>query len=368
MRKILFCITIILFVTSSCNNVSDIKTNQLADRWSEKRAKEWYASHEWPVGFNYVTATAINQFEMWQEESFDPKTIDYEMGLAEGLGFNTVRIFLHDMLWESDSIGFKKRIDTFLGICDKHGQKVIMTFFTNGGRFENPKLGKQPESVQGIHNSQWIQSPGAPSVNDPASWPRLERYVKDVMTTFKDDNRVLLWCLFNEPESEKQGAKSLPLLREVFKWGREINPSQPLSSPIWICPGLHGTRSNFPIISFLGENCDVMTFHCYYEAEEMQTFISFMKQFDRPIICQEYMGRPRSTFNDILPILKKEDVGAIAWGLTAGKCNFHLQWSSKAGDPEPEVWFHDIYRLDGTPYSQAEVDFIRSVTKDKTRQ
>lgn len=357
----LLFITIIFFTACSKKNT----TNEMVGRWSEERANEWYMSHEWPVGINYVTATAINQFEMWQEESFDPETIDYEMGLAEGLGFNTVRVFLHDIVWENDPDGFKRRLNTFLDICHKHKLKAIITFFTNGGRFDNPQLGKQPESIQGVHNSQWIQSPGAPSVNDPSSWMRLEMYVKDIMTTHKDDNRVLFWCLYNEPENFKQGAQSLPLLREVFKWGREVNPSQPLTSPIWICPGLHGTRSNFPIISFLGENCDIMSFHCYYEAPEMNTFISFMKQFKRPIVCQEYMGRPRSTFHDIMPILKEESVGAISWGLTAGKCNFHLQWSSKAGDPEPEVWFHDIYRLDGTPYNQEEVDFIRSMTKDK---
>ena len=317
-KSIIYC-AIALFAAASCGKEAPAP----AQRWSEERANAWYAEQEWPVGFNYVAATAINQFEMWQAESFDPKTIDYEMSKAEELGFNTVRIFLHDMVWEADPAGFKQRIDAFLGICRSHGIKTIVTFFTNGGRFENPQLGKQPESIQGIHNSQWIQSPGAPSVNDPASWPRLERYVKDILTTFRDDDRILFWCLYNEPENFKQGAQSLPLLREVFKWGREANPSQPLSSPLWICPGAHGTRSNFPIVSFLGENCDIM------------------------------------------PILKRERVGAISWGLTAGKCNFHLQWSSKAGDPEPEIWFHDIFRLDGTPYSQREVDFIRSMTQDK---
>lgn len=349
------------FAAVSCSGKPRIP----AGRWSEERANAWYAAQEWPVGFNYVAATAINQFEMWQPETFDPQTIEHEMDLAEGLGFNTVRIFLHDMVWEADPEGFKKRIGRFLDICGRHGMKTIVTFFTNGGRFENPRLGKQPDAVQGVHNSQWIQSPGARAVNDPEAWPRLERYVKDILTTFRDDDRILLWCLYNEPESGKQGARSLPLLREVFRWGREVAPSQPLSSPVWICPGLHGLRSNFPIVSFLGENCDVMTFHCYYGPEEMKTFIGLMKQFGRPVICQEYMGRPNSTFEQIMPILKSESVGAISWGLTAGKCNFHLQWSSKAGDPEPEVWFHDIYRTDGTPYSQQEVDFIRSMTADK---
>lgn len=316
------------------------------------------------MGINYVTATAVNQIDMWQEETFDPETMDLELGRAEGLGFNTTRIFLHDLVWEADPAGFKQRLDTFLGICQKHGMRAIVTFFTNGGRYENPKLGAQPEPVQGVHNSQWIQSPGTPSVNDPSTYPRLERYVKDVMTAFKADDRILLWCLYNEPENLHRGANSLPLLREVFRWAREVNPSQPLSSPIWICPGAHGTRSNFPIISFLGENCDVMTFHCYYAPEEMEKFIALMKQFGRPVICQEYMGRPRSTFEEVMPILKREKVGAISWGLTKGKCNFYLQWSSKAGDPEPEVWFHDIFNPDGTPYSRQEIDFIKSMTSN----
>lgn len=331
-------------------------------RWSEERANAWFADKGWPVGVNYVAATAINQFEMWQAETFDPQTMDMEMARAESLGFNTIRIFLHDMVWEADPEGFKERLGQFLEICSRHGHRAVVTFFTNGGKFENPQLGPQPASVQGVHNSQWIQSPGAERVNNPAEWPRLERYVKDVMTAFKDDDRVLYWCLYNEPENFRMGAQSLPLMREVFRWAREVDPSQPLSSPLWVCPGLNGTRTSFPILAFLGENCDIMTFHCYRGPEEMETFISFMKQFNRPMVCQEYMGRPKSLFEEIMPILKREGVGAISWGLTAGKCNFHLQWSSKAGDPEPEVWFHDIFRLDGTPYSEREIEFIRTMT------
>ena len=196
--NILIVTILFLLTTTGCA--------QQAERWSTEKANAWYASQKWPVGINYVTATAINQFEMWQEETFDPKTMELELGRAGELGFNTVRIFLHDMVWEADPAGFKQRLDTFLGICQKHGMRAIVTFFTNGGRFESPKLGVQPASVQGVHNSQWIQSPGAPSVNDPSTYPRLERYVKDVMTTFKADDRILLWCLYNEPENFKQKA------------------------------------------------------------------------------------------------------------------------------------------------------------------
>lgn len=220
MKKALIYFTIALFTAASCGK----ETPAPAQRWSQERANAWYAEQEWPVGFNYVAATAINQFEMWQAESFDPETIDYEMSKAEELGFNTVRIFLHDMVWEADPAGFKQRIDAFLGICRSHGIKTIVTFFTNGGRFENPQLGKQPESIQGIHNSQWIQSPGAPSVNDPASWPRLERYVKDILTTFRDDDRILFWCLYNEPENFKQAAQSCRCCARSSNGGAKRTP------------------------------------------------------------------------------------------------------------------------------------------------
>lgn len=363
-RREILIISVIVLLLVSCANVNGEKNDdssvRTGDRWSEEKANQWYESQPWPVGVNYVVSSAINQIEMWGEDTFDPETIDRELGYAKDLGFNTVRIFLHDLVWEADPSGFKKRLEEFLGICEKHQIKALVTFFTNGGTGIEPKLEKQPEFRQGVHNSAWVQSPGASVVNDPSKWGRLEKYIKDVIYSFRDDQRILLWCLYNEPESHKLGANSLPLLREMFKWGREINPSQPLSSPIWQLPASPGTKLD--IVSFLGENCDVMTYHCYSNADDMKRFIKLLKIFKRPIICQEYMGRPKSTFEDILPILKEENVGAISWGLTSGKCNFHLQWGSKPGDPEPEIWFHDILRIDGSPYDNNEIELIKQIT------
>ena len=327
-------------------------------RWPEEKANAWYASQPWPVGVNYVAATAINQIEMWQASSFDPKTIDREMALVEGLGMNTVRVFLHDLVWQDDPAGFKRRFKRFLDICDKHHLKVIVTFFTNGGKPTQPeaRIGKQPKPIQGVHNSGWLQSPKAEVTNDPSKWKPLENYVKDFLSSFKDDNRILMWCLYNEPQNANRGADSMNLLRAVFKWARDINPSQPLTSPVW--PGLEA----FDVICFVLENSDVITFHCYKKPDETRDVINRFRRFNRPVICQEYMGRPVSTFEEIMPILKNENIGAISWGLSNGKCNFHVHWRSKAGDPEPDVWFHDIFRLDGTPHSEKEIQFIKQMT------
>lgn len=331
-------------------------------RWSEEKANLWLADKGWIVGCDYVCATAINQIEMWQKETFDPQTMETELTRAEGLGFNTVRVFLSNLVYTTDPEGFKRRFNEFLSICERHHLTAIVTFWTNGGKCKDPKLGPQPESIQGVHNSQWCMVPGTDVVNDPAKWGELEIMVKDILRTYKNDERILMWCLYNEPQNTQRGVKlTLPLMKETFKWAREINPSQPLTSPIWEIPS--DITPQMPTVTYVWENSDVISFHCYKSPEVLEKFIKLLLPYNRPIICTEYMGRPVSTFEGTMPILKKYNVGAINFGLTAGKCNFHLQWSSKAGDPEPEVWFHDIFRLDGTPYSEKEVEFIRSMTR-----
>lgn len=334
-------------------------------RWSQEKANAWYQNQPWPVGCNYIPSTAINQIETWQAESFDPQTIDRELGLAESIGFNTVRVFAHDLVWEADPAGFKDRVRQFLDLCQKHHLRVIFTFFTNGcyGFEGEPSLGKQPDPVPGVHNSGWVQSPGAANVNDPAQWGRLEKYVKDVVGTFAQDDRILMWCLYNEPESTRKGARSLPLLRSAFAWARSVNPSQPLTAPVWQQLLQPGKGLALDIICFLGENCDVMSFHCYGGPADVEKFIPLLRAFDRPIVCTEYMARPKSTFQEILPILQRERVGAISFGLVAGKMNTIYPWGSKPGTPEPEVWFHDIFRGDGTPFDPRETTLIRQLTR-----
>ncbi len=355
-----WCLVVILAIVAAVQNA--VAADGPAARWSVERAKTWYSAQPWPVGCNYIPSSAVNQIETWQADSFDRKTIDGELGWAESLGFNTVRIFLHDLVWESDPPAFKRRLGEFLDLCQKHHQRAIVTFFTNGcyGFIGEPYLGKQPDPVPGVHNSGWVQSPGAANVNDPAKWGRLEKYIKDVVGAFAHDDRVLVWCLYNEPENPAKGAKSLPLMRQVFAWARSVNPSQPLTAPMCAVPG--SKRSGHEIARFLQENCDVMSFHCYGGPKSMESFIESLKPLDRPVFCTEYMARPRSTFHDILPILKRERVGAISFGLVAGKGNFYFPWGSKKGSPEPKVWHHDILRLDGTPYDTAETVLIRRLT------
>ena len=325
-------------------------------RWSEEKARAWQKETGWLNGCNFQPSTAVNQLEMWQEDTFDPVTIDRELGWAEDLGFNMMRVYLHSYAWKQDPEGFKMRLDKYLTISDSHGIGTMFVFFDDCWN-PNSKPGPQPEPETGIHNSQWIQDPSCDLRTDTTTlFPWLEKYMKDILNTFKDDSRVLVWDLYNEPGNEMHVNESLPLLRNAFHWAREINPSQPLTVGIW--------RLDLADLNkFQIENSDIISYHQYQDPERHSTWMSLLKLHGRPMICTEYMARHfDSKFQNILPMLKKEEVGAVNWGFVAGKTNTMYKWAEPVPDgSEPELWFHDILRKNGQPYDQAEIDTIKKI-------
>ena len=360
--------TVAATLLTACN----CKEQSQAGRWSEEKANEWYAQHEWPVGCDYVPAYAGNQIQMWQSSTWNPTEIDKELGWAEDLGFNSVRIFLHDKVWSADRDAFFAHIEEFLEIADRHGISSLVTLFTNGGSRDR-YVDEDIAPIPGIHNSIWAQTPGEEAVNDPSQWGWIKEYEHDVLRHFKNDKRIIAWCVYNEPENVP-ACHTYPLLKKVFEWAREINPSQPLTAPIYTRPlsGSGNLVTRFPTVTFLCENCDVLSIHCYRDADEMQRFIELMKTFNRPIFCTEYLARPfGSTFESILPILKKNKVAAYDFGLVKGAMQCHYQWNKVVDGKkvpfteDPKLWFHDILNPDGTPYNPEEVEFIKSMTKSK---
>jgi len=269
---------------------------------------------------------------------------------------NCMRVYLHHVAWETDSTGFKKRMHEYLDIAGKHGISTIFVFFDDCWNAEyNP--GKQPEPKKGIHNSGWVRDPGDLIFRDTTLYVVLENYVKDILQEFSQDERIVLWDLYNEPGNSDLGNKTMPLLKKVFLWGREINPSQPLSAGVW-------DESLADLTKYQIENSDVITYHDYNPLEEHLARSTRLKKYDRPLICTEYMARKRnSTFASIMPMLKKENIGAINWGLVSGKTNTIYAWDTPVENgAEPDMWFHDIFRKDGTPYRQNEVDLIKQLT------
>jgi len=346
-------------------------------RWTEKQAADWYRQQPWLVGANYIPASAINQLEMWQAETFDPKRIDLELGWAESLGMNTMRVFLHDLLWQQDAPGFRKRMDTFLTIAQKHGIRPMFVLFDSCWD-PMPVLGKQRDPRPGIHNSGWVQSPGAKALPDSSQYARLKAYTEGVIGAFARDRRVLAWDLWNEPDNLNSGSYGplepkdkvklvAQLLPMVYSWARSAMPTQPLTSGVW-----NGNWSSLERLTAVErtqiEQSDVLTFHSYSSGEKFAERVKMLQTYKRPILCTEYMARGvGSTFQGTMPIALKYRVAVINWGLVAGKTQTNLPWDlwqKPYVGREPAVWFHEVFRADGAPYLGEEAEFIKRTTAE----
>ncbi len=344
-------------------------------RWTEQQANQWYQQQPWLVGANFIPKDAINQLEMWQAETFDPREIDLELGWAESIGMNTMRVFLHDLLWQQDPAGFRKRIDAFLTIAAKHRIRPLLVLFDSCWD-PFPKLGPQHPPIPGVHNSGWVQSPGAKALADSSQYERLHAYTTGIISAFAKDERILGWDLWNEPDNGNEPAASQvevknkaalvdALLPKVFAWAREADPSQPLTSGIW-----RGDWSSLEKMSSTARiqitESDIISFHNYDWPESFEQKVKMLQQFGRPLICTEYMARGNgSTFDTVLPLAKQLNVGAINWGFVLGKTQTNLPWDSWVRPytlSQPPIWFHDIFYGDGKPYREREIETIRKLT------
>ena len=374
-REKLLALSLILLIASAAWAIDGSPREQqnINGLWPEKKAWDWYNKQPWLVGCNYLPSTACNQLEMWQEDTFDPATIDKELQWASDIGFNVVRVFLHDMLWEQDPNGFVKRIDKFLAIADKHKIKVMLVLLDSCWN-PHPKLGKQPEPRPHVHNAAWVQSPHTDTLRDPNSWGKLKSYIQGIVNRYKNDDRVLIWDIFNEPgnpnnpvyaefEPKNKAELSLMLMEKAFKWARELKPQQPLTASVWTGDWTKG--ADIPALNkFALENSDLVQFHVYHGPKITRDWVKILQAYNRPIVCSEYMARTTGcTFESILPIFKKYRIAAINWGFVAGRSQTNYPWDSwtKVYTSEPEVWFHDILRPDGTPYRSEEVALIKRI-------
>ena len=370
--KNLFLILTIIFSLIKCQNPTLIQTGE---RWSEERAWEWHDKNGWMAGTNFNPSTAINQLEFFQKETFDLETIDQELRWSAELGMKMHRVYLHNLLWDQDSIGFLKRLNAYLKISEMHQLKTMFVLLDDVWH-PLPKLGKQPDPIPFVHNSGWVQAPGAEILGDSLRHDELKNYIKGVVSHFKDDQRVVAWDLYNEPDNvasdpgrdvlelKDKYIYTFALLKKVVQWTREVNPSQPLTVGLW--KGDHtlwGTLKKLrPLERFMVKNSDVISFHSYDGPQITKEKINALKNYNRPILCTEYLARTNgSTFEAILPIFKKNGIHAINWGFVAGKTNTIFPWSSWRTDFDsiPKIWHHDIYRKDKSPFSESEITLLK---------
>ena len=329
-------------------------------RWTEERAWQWHNENGWMVGTNFNPSTSINQLEFWQEDTYDQETIERELEWSAELGMNMHRVYLHNLLWDQDSIGFLKRVDTYLEISESKGIKTLLVLLDDVWH-PIPKLGNQPEPIPFVHNSGWVQAPGSKILGDSSRHNELKNYIKGVITHFSDDKRVMGWDLYNEPDNvspddpkypergpevKEKHIYSLSLLKKTFRWAREVNPSQPLTVGLWKDPVTWRNIDSLSAIDrFAISNSDVISFHAYGSLEETMKKIEDLEQFNRPLLCTEYLARgEQNTFQVILPLFKEKEVAAVNWGFVARKTNTVCPWSSwqVEFDSLPKIWHHDI--------------------------
>jgi hypothetical protein len=339
-------------------------------RWTAAQANGWYDKQPWLVGSNYNPASAINQLEMWQADTFDPVGIDRELGWAEKLGMNTMRVYLHNLLWEQDAPGFKKRLNEFLTISARHKIRPMFVLFDSCWDPE-PKAGPQHPPIPGVHNSGWVQAPGRARLEDASQYPKLRGYVEDIVGTFGKDDRILAWDVWNEPDNE--GGGNYPrhkdkqkyvekLLQQAFDWARSRKSEQPLTSGLWIGDDWSYEKLN-AIQKIQVDESDVVSFHDYNWPESFDRRVKQLQKYGRPLLATEYMARGNgSTFDGTLPLGKRYNVAMINWGFVDGRTQTRLPWDSWKKPytlDEPTIWFHEVLRADGSPYRQAEVDLIK---------
>ncbi len=382
MKKYLLILSIFFLIFIQCQKTPKSTLNY---RWSEEKAWEWKEENGWMVGTNFNPSTSVNQLEFWQEETFDIETIKRELKWSAELGMNLHRVYLHNLLWDQDSLGLLKRMENYLKIADSNDIKTLFVLLDDCWH-PLPKPGKQPDPIPFVHNSQWVQAPGAYILGDSLRHIEVKNYIKGVVTHFADDQRVIGWDLYNEPGNlnagvpgydefevkENKDIYTLSLLKKVFKWVREVNPSQPITTSVWKADGKDKNWSKSDSLSDLSRftilNSDIISFHTYGNIDEMRLRINQLKKYNRPILCTEYLARGQgSTFQAMLPLLKKEQVSAINWGFVAGKTNTLFPWSSweEEFDSLPKIWHHDIFLPDKTPYDQNEIDFLKEILLTK---
>jgi hypothetical protein len=348
-----------------------------AQRWTPQQARTWYDAQPWLVGANYATSSAVNQLEMFQAATFDPATIDRELGWAhDRFGMNTMRVYLHDLLWAQDPKGFTARLEQFLAIADRHGIRPVFVLFDSCWD-PDPKLGPQHRPIPGVHNSGWVQSPGRNDLVDPRNDGRFRDYVQGVVGAFAKDRRVLAWDIWNEPDNPGGGsyngaqlaqekARIETLLPQAFAWARGRQPIQPLTSGVWIGPDWSpGAKTLTAIQRAQLANSDIITFHNYEWPEAFEQRIAQLRPYGRPLIATEWLARGNgSNVDTILPIARRENVGMINWGLVDGAIQTRMPWDSWERPytlREPTIWFHDLMHRDGRPYRDREAELFRQI-------
>lgn len=348
-------------------------------KWSCEKANKWYKEKGRVTGFNFIPSDCISGIEIWQEYEFDRKleTIDRELGLAASIGMKSIRMVMPYQVWLLQHDGFMDRMERFLQIAASHHITLMPVLFDDcciPKSMWSPEVrfGKQPMPTPGFHGGfpttpfDGKEEAGYILGDEKENWPDIERYVKDLVGTFRNDERILMWDIWNEPGNSRRGSKSLELMQKAFEWAREMDPMQPLTAGAWSFPdgylnfGDIGQIQEIEIKAL--ELSDVISFHYYGSFDNTQRVVELLKKYERPLFITEWLHRIFHNYvQELLPYYIAENISCYNWGLVVGKTQTNEPWEQikHIEGLDCSCWQHDLFYTDWTPYDEQEIEVFK---------
>lgn len=341
-------------------------------KWSNERAWAWYNALPWLRGFNYVPSNAINRRDQWQEYGFIEKmeVTRRELTMARDVGFNAIRSIIPFDVWYYDHDGFMERLDEFLALTGELGYRVMIGFISDGERpLKDPPFGPV-EPDWGYHGGNRPNKENVPRgeaypslVDEPGMDDKFCEYVREIITKYARDERVLLWNIWNEPGNSNRAEKTMPVMLKAFEAARECLADQPLAADVWRVK--RDLAQELPEIERVAlELSDVISFHDYGCYDHSVMVLEYLKQFDRPLLLTEWLNRiSGNAIDSHLPLYYLERVAVFNWGLVAGKAQYYEPWNGiwdsiareGAAGRDVRLWQHDLFRPSLHPYDPAEI-------------
>jgi hypothetical protein len=328
----------IIVIMLTIGAVLSAQTSAFADDAMDANVEDY----SWIRGANYVPSYARNDVQKWMD--YDPKAIDRELGLAARLKLNSVRVFLQYAVYEHDPKLFLERYENFLSLCNKHNLRAMVVVFDSC-------FGEFPD-IENYRDKDWMANPGQ-NMLGPDHWPELEKYVQDVVGTHRNDDRIVMWDVMNEPlctsyaSTEEGREKIWTFLSHFLDVVKQKDPTHPLTV------GYMNSR----FIPRLIDKLDVLGWHNYTgDMNALKADIRYVKELglkhEKPVHMSEIARRNHGQdFSKFLPVLREEKVGWYFWELMLGKTVF-----SRGENP-----IQGVVTTDGKSYAPDEIAAIMNV-------
>ncbi|MBO5270492.1 MAG: cellulase family glycosylhydrolase [Clostridia bacterium] len=352
----------------------------MEQRWTKERVWEWYNARPWMRGCNYMSADCANRVDQWQALGFEERfcTTEQELRLMQETGFNTVRLILEYVVWKEEHDGFLERFDRYLSLCAKYGISCMIVLANDcmppkTERWKMPYVGEQTYDW-GYHGGKKHSQHGSHSgpaphfyLDDEESREDYFRMVREIVSLYRNDERICIWDVYNEPGNSRREDITLPNLKRMFETVREIDPVQPLTAGVFRMKGDESIPLS-AVEQYALDHSDIVSYHFYRGYEEHIRVIRRLKKEGRPILNTEWLGRClHNNVFDLFPLFYLERIGCYNWGFVAGKYQTYEPWEKSweiyAADPHSDFdftkWFHDLYRPNHRPYDPKEIALIK---------